>query len=146
MSVSDVAGIVESYHRAVDAFVNGDAELEKRLFSHCDDVTLANPFGPAARGWNAVERALDHAASLIGDAEPVRFERIADYATPDLAFILEIERTRMRIGGANDTARVSLRVTTIFRPEDGAWKVIHRHADPITDDRPPESVIERSDD
>ncbi len=24
----------------------------------------------------------------------------------------------------------ALRVTTIFGPEDGEWKVVHRHADP----------------
>jgi hypothetical protein len=36
---------------------------------------------------------------------------------------------------------VSLRVTTLFRREDGVWKVVHRHADPITAKRPPQSVI-----
>jgi hypothetical protein len=30
----------------------------------------------------------------------------------------------------------------IFRPEDGTWKVVHRHADPITTLQPAESVIQ----
>jgi hypothetical protein len=30
----------------------------------------------------------------------------------------------------------------IFRPEDGTWKVVHRHADPITAPRPVGSVIQ----
>jgi hypothetical protein len=30
----------------------------------------------------------------------------------------------------------------IFRPEDGVWKVVHRHADPITTDQPIESVLQ----
>jgi hypothetical protein len=30
------------------------------------------------------------------------------------------------------SAAVAVRVTTIFRPEDGEWKVVHRHGDPIT--------------
>lgn len=37
---------------------------------------------------------------------------------------------------------MSVRVTTVFRREDGVWKVAHRHADPITAPRPPESVIQ----
>jgi hypothetical protein len=36
----------------------------------------------------------------------------------------------------------SLRSTMIFRPEDGVWKVVHRHADPITTAQPVESVIQ----
>jgi ketosteroid isomerase-like protein len=26
-----------------------------------------------------------------------------------------------------------LRVTTVFRREDGEWRVVHRHADPVPD-------------
>ena len=36
----------------------------------------------------------------------------------------------------------SLRSTMIFRPEDGVWKVVHRHADPITTAQPVESAIQ----
>jgi len=58
-----------------------------------------------------------------------------------MAYTVEIERLRARVGGAEEMAAVAVRVTTIFRREDGGWKVIHRHADPITTPRPPESVI-----
>jgi hypothetical protein len=42
-----------------------------------------------------------------------------------------------------DVASISLRVTSVFRPEDGIWKLVHRHADPITTPQPPESVLQR---
>jgi ketosteroid isomerase-like protein len=35
-----------------------------------------------------------------------------------------------------------LRVTMIYRPEDGTWKVVHRHADPISTPRPAETLIQ----
>jgi hypothetical protein len=30
----------------------------------------------------------------------------------------------------------------IFRPEEGTWKIVHRHADPITTPQAVESVIQ----
>ncbi len=143
MLTPDVEDAVERYHRAVEAFVNGDARPEKQLFSHRDDVTLANPLGPPSSGWNEVEQALDRAVAFLREAEAVRFERVTDQATDDLAFIHEIERVRLRFAGSADFAPVSLRVTTVFRREADGWRVLHRHADPVTGPRNIESVVER---
>lgn len=143
MAASDLAEAIEQYHRALDAFVTGDPEPVKALFSRRDGATLANPFGPPAVGREQIERTLDRAASLLREGEPMRYERISEYATPDLAYILEFERVRMKIGGADEKAPVTLRTTTIFRREDDGWRIDHRHADPITSPRPPESIIER---
>ena len=143
MSSSDLTQVIEQYHQALNAFVKGDPEPAKKLFSRRDDVTLANPLGPPARGWTQVEQTMERAASQLREGEPTRFERISDYATADLAYILEIERGRMKVGVADEMAPVSLRVTTIFRREDGEWRIVHRHADPITSPRPPESITEQ---
>jgi ketosteroid isomerase-like protein len=131
---------VESYQGTLNAVVRGDPEPTKTLWSRRDDVTLANPLGPPARGWGQVEQASDRAVSQLRDGEPVEFERISEYATEDLGFVLWIEHVRLKLGGANEMTAIALRVTTIFRREDGAWKIIHRHADPITTPRPIESM------
>jgi hypothetical protein len=55
---------------------------------------------------------------------------------------VEIERSKLKVGGREDMAPSALRVTMIFRPEDGERKVVHRHADPITSAQPAESVIQ----
>jgi ketosteroid isomerase-like protein len=143
MPESDLEQVVGQDHRALNALVNGDPEPKKKMFSRRDDVTLANPFGPPVRGWNQVAEALERAASQLRDSQPIVFERISDYATADLAYIVEIERNRMKVGGADQIAPVSLRVTTIFRREEDGWKIVHRHADPITAPRPPESLLEQ---
>ena len=133
---------LEEYHRAGHEITNGNPEVYKTLYSRGDDVTLANPFGPPARGWSEVSATLDRAAENYRDGEVVGFENISTVIAPDLAYTVEIERYRARVGGGAEIVPVAVRVTTIFRNEDGAWKVTHRHADPITAPRPPESVIQ----
>ena len=54
-----------------------------------------------------------------------------------------VERQEAKVGGAEDVAPFALRVTMIFRPEDGVWKVVHRHAEPIATAQPAESVIQQ---
>ena len=44
--------------------------------------------------------------------------------------------TGPRWEGRKTSTPLALRVTTIFRREDGTWRVILRHADPITSARP----------
>ncbi len=141
MSVSELAQAIEQYHQAVGAFLRGDLAPQKRLWSRHDDVTLANPLGPPARGWHQVEAALDHAAAQIHGGEVLRSERISDVTTADLAYIVEIEHARIKVGSAAGLVPTSLRVTTIFRREEGTWRIVHRHADPITTPRSIESVV-----
>ena len=124
-------GMIDVYHVAADEFSRGDPKPVKALFSEREDVTLANPFGPAVRGSEGVSGALDYASSRFRDGN-VSFERIAIYASPDLATILELERWNAKVGGSEDLAPFDLRVTSTFRREGNAWKLVHRHADPIT--------------
>ena len=133
---------LEEYHRAGLEITNGNPEVYKALWSRRDDVTLSNPFGPPARGWSEVNATLDGAASKYRDGEVVGFENVATVIGSDLAYTVEIESYRARVGGAAEMTPVSVRVTTVFRSEEGAWKVTHRHADPITTPRPAESVIQ----
>ena len=142
MSANDLAQVIEQYHHGVESFVQGDPEPQKRLYSHRDDATLANPLGPPARGWEQVEQTLERAVSQLREGEPITVEHISGYATDDLAYIVEIERTRIKIGGADEKTAVALRVTTIFRREADGWRIVHRHADPITTPRPITSIMQ----
>lgn len=141
-AVDDVNQLIEQFHLASDEFLKGNPEPTKKLFSHREDVSLANPFGPPAHGWEQVAETIDHASSLCRDGELVGSEIVAKYVTPELAYVVEIERPKAKIGGSEDVTPFALRVTMIFRPEDGTWKIVHRHADPITTPRPAESVIQ----
>jgi ketosteroid isomerase-like protein len=132
----------EQYHRALEAFIQGDPEPVLTLWSKRDDATLANPFGPPVRGWEAVREAGTRAATQLADGEAFTVELVSAYATTDLAYELEIHRFRARMDGAGEAAPVALRVTTIYRRENDGWRIVHRHADPITGERPAESVTQ----
>ena len=134
---------LDEYHRAGLQITNGSPDGYKELYSRRDDVTLANPFGPPARGWSDVSKTLDRAAENYRAGEAVGVENISTVVTADLAYTVEIESYRARVGGAEEMSDVAVRVTTTFRREDGVWRVTHRHADPITAPRPPESVIKK---
>src|SRR5919199_3458986 len=141
--VDDLDVVLERFKQAGQEFVNGNPKPVQELFSHREDVTRANPFGPPARGWEQVAEAQERGASVFRDCEIYDFETVAKYVSSELACILWIERTNAKVGGAEDVAPCDLRVTMALRPEDGTWKVVHRHADPITTARPAESVIQR---
>jgi ketosteroid isomerase-like protein len=140
--VDDVDQLTEQYQLGLEEFRKRNLEPVKELFSHRDDVTLANPLGPPARGWDQVAATIERASSFIRDGEDVHCETVAKYVTAELAYTVWIERVKAKVGGREDITQTALRVTMIFRPEEGVWKVVHRHADPITRAQPAESVIQ----
>src|SRR6266568_4790458 len=103
MSPFDFDAVVEQYHLALGEFVKGNPEPVKMLFSHREDVTLANPLGPPVRGWEQVA-AGEGAASQVREGEIGGFEVVAKYVTPELAYIVEIERNKAKVGGRQEGA------------------------------------------
>ena len=142
VAVDNVDELIEQYYRAQREFLKGNPEPVKDLFSRREDVTLANPYGPPVRGWDEVAMTIEHAASLRSDGTFVGWQIVAKHVTPELAYVVQIERAKAKIGAREDITPYAVRSTMIFRPEDGEWKVVHRHADSITTPQPAESVIQ----
>jgi ketosteroid isomerase-like protein len=141
-TVDDLDQVIEQCQKALDEFVKGNPKPMQEMFSHQDDVSLANPFGPPAHGWDEVAATMERAASNLKEGGMVAFEEVAKYVTPELAYTVWLEHQKAQLGGRGDVTPFNLRVTMIYRPEEGTWKVVHRHADPITSPRSPESVIQ----
>jgi ketosteroid isomerase-like protein len=141
-AADDLDQAVEQCQQALREFVKGNPEPMQMMFSHREDVSLANPIAPPARGWEQVAATMERAASNLRDGGMVAFENVAKYETPELAYTVWVERQKARVGGRQDITSFALRVTMIYRPEEGTWKVVHRHADPITTPQPAESVIQ----
>ncbi len=132
----DIAQLIEQYHSACDAFAIGDPGPIKALYARSEDVLLANPFGGTSRGWAAVSQALDFASSNFRDGQRVRFEEVSRYSSADLVTLFEQEHWETKVGGRSEMAPFDLRVTTTFRLDSGEWKIVGRHADPLTAPHP----------
>ena len=111
--MADFDEVRAQYRRALETYISGDPVPVMRL-----------------------------GASQLRDGESFSLECISAYATTDLAYEVNVERSRVKVGGADEVAQTALRTTTIFRREDDGWRIVHRHADPITSPRPVESIVE----
>jgi ketosteroid isomerase-like protein len=139
---TDLDAVLDEYHRALDAFFKGDSGPVKPLFSRGDDASIANPFGPPRRGWSEVEQTMDRAAANYRDGGALAFDEVSRFVSTELAYLVEVERYQAKVGGSAEACPVSLRCTTIFRWENDRWKIVHRHADPITEARSAASVAQ----
>ena len=135
-SQSDFDGAVEAFRHALELFVKGDPKPATEFFSRRDDVTLANPLGPPRRGPAEVDKAAAEAAAQFRDGSIRGFEEVSRYSTPDLGYVVQLERAQARLAGNENMSPIALRVTMIFRREGDTWRVVHRHADPVTTPRP----------
>ena len=143
MGAMDFDDLLVEARAALDAITRGNADGYKALFSPAEDVSLGNPFGGFGHGRNAVLEQLERAASYYRDGKTTAFETVMQHVGPDLAYTVEIERFRAKVGGQDHVSNLALRVTCIYRREADGWKLLHRHADPRVERQAPESVIQR---
>ena len=141
-AVDDLDEAIERCQRALREFLKGNPEPNKTMFSHREDATLLNPFGSLDHGFKQVAERMERVASQVSDGEVTSFDVLEKYVTPELAYVVWVERSKAKAGGRQDVLPFDLRVTMILRPEEGTWKVVHRHADSMTMARPIESVIQ----
>ena len=139
--VTSLDDLLERNRQAVGAVGRGDAEPILALYSERDDITLGNPFGPFVRGRDAVAATVRAAATRYADGEVGAFDTLARHEAGDLACVVQTERFSARLGGSAERTELALRCTSVYRMEGGGWRLVHRHADPLTSRRGTESLL-----
>jgi ketosteroid isomerase-like protein len=94
--------------------------IAKPQKAHFGDRPLGPPWQACSTGWQKTSRTvlrIDLDVSAAG-------------LSGDLGYVVGSEHSKASIGG-EAAAPIALRVTLIFRREDGEWKEVHRYADPI---------------
>jgi ketosteroid isomerase-like protein len=104
-------------------------------------VPLLGGFGGAGeKGWKAVGARYDWASSQYqrGNATmKVDYHNIV--VSGDVAVTVGVERQQgVRVGDQRQAVSRALRATQVFRRETDGWKLVHRHADQMTEKQEPD--------
>ena len=120
--------------KAERALVNGDPEPRLAMTSNQDPVTVFGARVPIRTGWEDVRETLRWLAARWSDCTDYRFDVLASGVSGDLAYLVGFEQIANSVVGA-PVEPYTLRVTHIFRREQGEWKIAHRHADYVPIDQ-----------
>ena len=124
-----LAAVMPRQRDADLALLNGDSGQRKMLWSHENPVTVLGA-AKTVSGWPEVESLFDWLASNFSNGATYDLDLTAAGVSGDLGYVVGAEHSSASVGG-EPLAPIALRVTLIFRREDGEWKEVHRHADPI---------------
>ena len=113
--------------QAEEALHNGDPEPRLAMWSTQDPVTVLGAV-QSASGWDQVSRLFRWLGSGFSGCTSYRFELVAAGVSGDQAYTVGYEHTTVSWDGT-PLEPYTLRVTHVYRREDGEWKIVHRHAD-----------------
>jgi ketosteroid isomerase-like protein len=126
----ELASLIRRTAERTAAYIRGEIRRSRTLIPHAEDFTLMAPYGGEPMfGVDASDEAVDALERFFqgGEAE---LDVVQTYTSGDLAVLVTIERQHGVVGGLPDQDR-SLRVTLVFRRDGAAWRLVHRHADPL---------------
>jgi ketosteroid isomerase-like protein len=113
----------------IETLHNGDPAPRKEMWSRTDPLVL---FGAAMGGvgWTEIEEVFDTIAKSFHGSRSCEIEVVAAESSGDLGYVCAIERSEvLDLDGTPKS--YALRVTTVFRREDGTWRMVHRHGSPL---------------
>jgi len=131
MTDEELNAILVSTEKLANAWMRGDwdggygAALTRR-----DDATIYGPFGgPATKGARAWGEGAKIGVKHFRNGH-AKVRLVQSHASGDLLVLVLLEEQSGEVGGV-PAQPWSLRVTLVYRREEGTWRVIHRHADPL---------------
>jgi ketosteroid isomerase-like protein len=126
---------LERQRVANDAMFAGDPGPYMSMWSRRDPVSLFGAWGPCKTGWGDLSQTYRWVGSRFSDGQTSYPLEVIHVGT-DLAYTAGYERGQVSIDGGPPRP-VTIRVTHIYRLEEGEWKLVHRHGDFAPADQSP---------
>lgn len=120
-------------HRAwldsLNAMLAGDPAPFAEVYSHANDVSYMSAEGGLRTGWDATWRDWQAQAKLArgGHVEEVESHVIVH---GEMAVVQSVEKSFVK-NSQGISVEHEGRETSVFRREDGKWKVVAHHADAL---------------
>jgi ketosteroid isomerase-like protein len=136
---SDFAQFLARQAEAEKAIVAGDVAPRMALWTRKEPVSLLGAWGVNNFQWDAVSRTFHWVAERLGQGtySEFRYDVEVAEAIGDMAYTVGFERFNS-VGDGGTVEPITVRVTHVYRREDGEWKIVHRHGDIApTDESPP---------
>jgi ketosteroid isomerase-like protein len=112
------------------ALHNGDSALRKALWSRTEPVSVLGAWRNA-NGQREVDELFTALGRSFSECTSYAFELLAYGVVGDMAYTAGLEHTSASVDGQPRT--YTLRATQVYRREEGAWRVAHRHGDTVTE-------------
>jgi uncharacterized protein (TIGR02246 family) len=122
-----VRAAVDQWLVVLNAMLNGDPEPLAALYSHKDDVTYMGAEGTYRIGWGATY-ADWQAQAEKSSGGTVEGADIHVSVSGNMAAAAHITKGTVRQPNG-EMAEASVRESSVFRKEDGRWRMIGHHAD-----------------
>ncbi|MGO4105852.1 nuclear transport factor 2 family protein [Leifsonia sp. YAF41] len=138
---SDFNQFLGQQAEAEKALVEGDVAPRLKLWTRDDPVSLLGAWGPNNLGWEAVSRTFHWVADRLSQGTYTDFRYDVDVAeaSGDMAYTVGFERFNS-VADDGTIEPITVRVTHVYRRENGEWKIVHRHGDMAPEDQSPPSA------
>jgi ketosteroid isomerase-like protein len=125
----DFEAFFKERQKGAAAYVTGDGALVDAIVPHEGEASFHSPGGDTVTGAKAVaQRYLKDAKAFKPEGES-RFEVLQKHSDGEMAFWTGYQIAKVQIGDMPKPMKMRIRLTEVFRKIEGAWKMVHRHAD-----------------
>lgn len=122
--------LAERAATAHERLMRGDIAGYREVMQVTPDFTLMDPFGGDPTGAPASDEHWARIGRFFENGRDATFDLVASYVSDDMAVLVANEHAHVAVGGLPAQAW-SLRVTLVFTRSGDAWRLAHRHADPL---------------